>query len=159
MQPRQNAEHSDPTPGNDSPAAARKLSKQLGDVNRKQKRKLAQVPKAATVSNVTTAAAVHTSSGGASVHPILGFSVPHSRRSYHRDGPLPATKHRSSALLAASESRKGHGDFKSSAAAAPAPGRQRNFDPAAPHPRSSFMRSDIHRVASDSSLTVSADST
>ena len=166
MQPRQNADHPkpahpnlDPTPGNDSPAAARKLSKQLGDVNRKQKRKMAQVPKAATASNVTTAAAVHTSSGGASVHPILGFSVPHSRRSYHRDGPVQATKPRASALLAASDLRKGHGDFKSIAAAAPAPGRQRKLDPAAPHPRSFFVRSDIHRVASDSSLTVSADPT
>ena len=159
MQPRQNADHPDPTPGNDSPAAARKLSKQLGDVNRKQKRKLAQVPKAATAPNVTTAAAVHASSGGASVHPILGFSVPHSRRSYHRDGPVLATKPRSSAVLAASELQKGHGDFKSIAAAAPAPGRQRKLDPAAPHPRSSFVRSDIHQVASDSSLTVSADST
>ena len=168
MQPRQNADHPKPahqhpnvdsTLGNDSPAAAQKLSKQLGDANRKQKRKLAQVSKAAAASNVTTAAAVHASSGGASVHPILGFSVPHSRRSYHREAPVAATKHKSSASVAAPDFRKGHGAFKSSAAAAPAVGRQRKSDAAAPHARSSFATSDIRRAASDSSLTVSADST
>ena len=167
MQPRQAADHSksahsgfEATPGNDSPAAARKLSKQLGDANRKQKRKLAQVPRAAAASNVTTVAAAHASSGGASVHPILGFSVPHSRRSYHRDAPAAATKHRSSAPVAAAEVRKGPGDFNSSAAAAPAAGRQRKPGAAAPHARSSFAaRSAIPRAASDSSLTVSADST
>ena len=167
MQPRQNADHPKPapqhnldsTPGNDSPAAAQKLSKQLGDANRKQKRKLVQIHKAATASNVTTAAAIHASNGGVSVHPILGFSVPHSRRSYHRDAPVAAAKHKSSAPVAASESRKGHGAFQSSVATAPAAGRQRKSGAPAPHARSSFGTSDIRRAASDSSLTVSADST
>lgn len=164
MQPWQAADHSglEATLGNDSPAAAQKLSKQLGEANRKQKRKLAQVPKAAAASNVTTVAAAHASSGGASVHPILGFSVPHSRRSYHRDAPAAAAaaKDRSSAPVAASEVRKGSKEFKSSAAAAPAAGRQRKPGAAAPHARSAFAaRSAIPRAASDSSLTVSADST
>lgn len=160
VQPRPSADHPKPahstldsTPGNDSPAAARKLSKQLADSNRKQKRRLAQVPKAA---NVTTAVAAHAGSGGASVHPILGFSVPHSRRSYHRDTHMVPTKQRSSAMP---EVRKESGDFRSNAAAAPAAGRQRKPGAALPHARSAFARPDLPRVASDSSLTVSADST
>lgn len=166
VQPRLSADHPKPapssldsTPGNDSPAAARKLSKQLADSNRKQKRRLAQVPKPATASHVTTAAAAHAGSGGASVHPILGFSVPHSRRSYHRDTHVMPTKQRSSAMPVHPETRRDLGDFRSSAAAAPAAGRQRKPNTAAPHARSAFARSDLPRVASDSSLTVSADST
>ena len=160
-------------PGNDSPAAARKLSKQLGDANRKQKRKLAQLPKAATAANITTAVAVHANGGGVSLHPILGFPVPHSRRSYHRDSPLASTKSRSSAPAAAAEMQGGRGgvagaegegrnnsrDFKSSAAPAPAAGRHRKPGAAAPHARPSLARSEMPRAGSDSSMTVSADST
>lgn len=165
IQPRPSADHPKPahsslgsTLGNDSPAAARKLSRQLAESNRKQKRRLAQVPKAATAANTTTAAAAHAGGGGASVHPILGFSVPHSRRSYHRDTHAVPTKQRS-AMPVHPEARRESGDFRSSAAAAPAAGRQRKPGAAAPHARSAFARSDLPRVASDSSLTVSADST
>ena len=142
-------------PGNDSPAAARKLSRQLGDANRKQqKRKQAQGPKPATAVNVTTAAAVHADGGGASVHPILGFSVPHSRRSYHRDSVAAPARNRLSASAAeATELRSGSGDVKSSAAASTAGKHRKAAAVARP------SGADAPRAASDSSMTVSADST
>ena len=162
---------------NDSPAAARKLSKQLGDANRKQRRKLAQAQKAATPAAITTAAAVHASSGSASVHPILGFSVPHARRSYRSDvTPTPA-KSGPSAHSTASEAKHASGELQGSElrdselrdcelrvsklrrrAPAPASGQQRKPGAMSPQARPSFT-TELPRVASDSSITVSADST
>lgn len=157
---------------NDSPAAARKLSKQLGDANRKQRRKLAQAQKAATPAAITTAAAVHANSGSASVHPILGFSVPHARRSYRSDvTPTPA-KSGPSAHSTASEAKHASGELQDSElrdselrvselrrrAPAPASGQQRKPGAMSPQARPSFT-TELPRVASDSSITVSADST
>ena len=153
---------------NDSPAAARKLSKQLGDANRRQRRKLAQVQKAPTPAAITTAAAVHASGGSASVHPILGFSVPHARRSYRTDvTPTPA-KSGPSAHSTASDAKHASGELRGSelrgselrgSALTPVNGQQRKPGAMPPQARPSFSKIEMPRAASDSSMTVSADST
>ena len=165
MQPRTSPDHLRPAsssldhPSNDSPAAARKLSKQLGETNRKQRHKMVQTQKATAIPTITTAAAHHASGGNASVHPILGFNVPHARRSY-RSEPVPTPgKSSPSAQSVASETAHATGEYRGRAAAAPASGKQRRPGVAPPQSQPSFPRPDMERAGSDSSMTVSADST
>ena len=165
MQPRSSGDHpksasaSMDHSSNDSPPAARKLGRQLGD--RKQRpRKAAATQK--PMMHTSSAAAVHANDGNASVHPVLGLYVPHARRSYHRDGTATGAKGSLMGNSAAAEGRlpavEGRAPFASSrpSAAAPACGRHRKGPSSGNGPTK--PAAVLRRMPSDSSMTVSADS-
>jgi len=152
------------------PLPARRPSKHPA-VAKQRSRKMAPSHKPAA--HTSSAAAAHAYGSGASVHPVLGLYVPHARRSYHRDGTALGAKGGSMASSGHCEGRapngkgnmvgndgqlEGRAPFASSRphAAAPARGRQRKGSlTAAGHAKPAAV---MHRMPSDSSMTVSADS-
>ena len=158
MQPRSSGDHPETASASldhsssESPAAARRLSKQSLHGNRKQRPhnvKHSQRP----VMQTASAASVHASTGGVSVHPVLGLYVPHARRSYHREGTAAAVKAAPTGTIANQGLPFALARPK---AAAPALGRRRK----GPDTGSGHVKATpaLRRMPSDSSMTVSADS-
>ncbi|KAL0043616.1 hypothetical protein WJX79_009963 [Trebouxia sp. C0005] len=169
-QPRSASAGLDDSSNESPPLPVRRLSKHPA-VAKHRSRKLA--PSCKPAGHTSSTAAAHAYGSGASVHPVLGLYVPHARRSYHRDGTALGARGSSMASSGHCEGRapngkgnmvgndgqlEGKAPFASSRphAAAPARGRQRIGSlTAAAHAKPAAV---MHRMPSDSSMTVSADS-
>ena len=159
MQPRSSGDHPKSSgisldqSGHESPPAVRKLSKQPNERKQKMKKTTAvHKPAPQRHSDSSAASPLSVGAGGASMHPILGFNVPHARRSYHREGMSNGKAADSGQAPLANGQSLPIGSSRGS----PPKGRQRK---AIPSSNGHFkMTGPLHRVPSDSSMTVSADS-
>ena len=137
----------------ESPPAPRKLSKQPSERKQKMKKSTAVHRPAPQPRHTDNAAASQAALGNsASMHPILGFSVPHARRSYTRDSAPHGKGSENGQVLSAD------GKALPFASSRPSPAKGRQHKANAGSNAHGKMAGPLRRVPSDSSMTVSADS-